>query len=174
MSVTSQKSLALGAAPEYKILSVTISPHLTAHGALRAAALATVVLVCASCATGDSPPPSATQAASSAAAASQATPRPTAPAELQGLWQATISTGEDVTLELRPSGFIVIRSGARGTGSIRVDGDQIVFASHCELGPGTYTWEIEGGTLTFTPGEPPDPCGNRIIFLEGAEYTRVE
>ena len=44
----------------------------------------------------------------------------------------------------------------------------------CFLGAGAYDWAIADGTLTFTPVEPRDPCGGRIIFLEGAAYTRVE
>jgi hypothetical protein len=94
--------------------------------------------------------------------------------ELQGLWQATISTGQAVTLELRPTGFIVNREGAIGTGAIAVEGERIVFTSRCELGPGTYRWSIQDATLTFTPIDSGDPCGNRLIFLEGAAYTRVE
>jgi hypothetical protein len=98
-----------------------------------------------------------------------------APDELHGLWQATISTGEAVTLEFRSSGYTVNRAGTFGSGSISVDGSRIVFASaRCELGSGVYEWAIEGETLTFRPLEPRDPCGNRIIFLENAAYTRVE
>jgi hypothetical protein len=80
-----------------------------------------------------------------------------------------------VTLELRPSGYTVNRAGTVGSGSLEVEGDSITFSSaRCELGPGEYLWAIDGDTLTFTPVEPRDPCGNRIIFLEGALYTRVE
>jgi hypothetical protein len=103
------------------------------------------------------------------------TPRLSAPMELQGSWEATISTGEHVILTFRPSGYTVNRAGAQGSGSIDVEGSRITFASaRCELGSGSYEWAIEGGTLTFTPLEPRDPCGNRIIFLEDAAYTRVE
>lgn len=98
-----------------------------------------------------------------------------APEELQGTWQATISTGERVILEFRASGYTVNRAGAVGSGSISVDGDTITFSSaRCELGTGSYQWAIEDGTLTFTPLEPRDPCDNRIIFLEDADYTPVE
>jgi hypothetical protein len=108
------------------------------------------------------------------AAASEA-PCATAPPELQGLWKATISTGEDVTLELGPSEYTVDRAGTVGSGSIEGEGDIVVFSSAlCELGSGPYRWSIDGETLTFTPLEPRDPCANRIIFLEGAAYTRAE
>lgn len=138
-----------------------------------ALALLAACAVCAACAADlVSPLASASPPGSTPPAA---TPRATAPTELQGLWQAVISTGEDVTLELRPTAWFVTRSGAEGNGSIRIDGDRIVFSSsRCELGVGTYTWTIDGGTLTFTPVQPRDPCANRIIFLENASYTRVE
>lgn len=137
-----------------------------------------LLMVCAAC-DADAPPaaPGSAEPSSSAAlsVSPTATPRATAPPELQGLWQATISTGEEVTLELRPTAWFVTRSGAQGNGSIRFDGDRIIFTSaRCELGVGTYEWAVEGGTLMFTPVEPRDPCSNRIIFLEGAAYTRVE
>jgi hypothetical protein len=107
-------------------------------------------------------------------AATSGAPRATAP-ELQGTWVATISTGEDVTLELRPGEYTVDRAGTVGSGSIEVEGDTVVFSSpRCELGSGEYRWSIDGGTLSFTPLEPRDPCANRIIFLEGAAYTRIE
>lgn len=137
----------------------------------------TLLALCAACTTEPavSPAASATGAESSEPSVSPVPSLAGAPSELLGSWQATISTGEDVVLELRPSGYTVNRGGAVGSGSIEVDGDSIVFASaRCELGPGEYRWSIDGDTLTFTPIEPRDPCGNRIIFLEGATYTRVE
>ena len=112
---------------------------------------------------------------SAASTAPSATPQPTAPPDLQGSWQATISTGEDVTLTLSPYGYTVRRSGATGTGSIDVDGDRVVFRSPiCELGSGAYQWAIDDGALAFTPLEPRDPCAGRIIFLEDAVYTRTD
>jgi hypothetical protein len=134
-----------------------------------------LLAACAACSTQlEASTPASAGGSSAPQPTSSPTPRPTAPTELQGLWQATISTGQEVTLELRPTGFIVNREGAIGRGAIAVDGDRIVFTSHCELGPGAYQWSIQGGTLVFVPLDPPDPCGNRLIFLEGAEYTRVE
>lgn len=132
----------------------------------------------ASCSGGAPSTPPAT-AGSASTAPSLTTPvasLATAPPELQGAWRATISTGEEATLTLRPKGYSVRRSlGGTGNGWIRVDGNRVVFSSTiCELGSGLYEWSIQDETLVFTPLEPRDPCGGRIIFLEGASYTRVE
>ena len=146
------------------------------------AAMMLIAVACAACSGGSSASTTATpsvpaseEQSSTAVPSAAPSADDSAPDELQGLWEATITTGEDVTLELRASGYTVNRGGAVGSGSISVDGSQIVFSTTlCQLGKGPYEWSIEGETLTFTPLEPRDPCGNRIIFLEGASYTRVE
>ncbi|MEO8510230.1 MAG: hypothetical protein ABI534_03210 [Chloroflexota bacterium] len=95
--------------------------------------------------------------------------------ELQGKWEAVISTGEQVTLTLGTGSYQVRRGPATGAGSVVVDGNVITFRStRCELGAGSYEWTIEGDELVFVPMEPRDPCGQRIIFLEDALYTRAE
>jgi len=147
------------------------------------AAAMVVLVICSSCSAAPEGTPTApvvtsarpSPSTSTASGGPAATPRPTAPPELQATWQATISTGEDVTLTLSPYGYTVRRGEATGIGNIRVEGNRIVFTSpRCELGPGAYEWSIEDGSLMFTPLEPRDPCDNRIIFLEDAIYTRTD
>jgi len=146
------------------------------------AAAMVVLVICSSCSAAESTPaaPVTTSARpapslSTVSVEPAATSQPTAPPELQASWQATISTGEDVTLMLSAYGYTVRRGEASGIGNIKVDGNRIVFSSpRCELGSGAYEWSIEDGALVFTPLDPRDPCVNRIIFLEDAIYTRTD
>ena len=151
--------------------------------AVGGAAAVLVIAICASCSAASDGTPTAIATTSAQPASSggrvstspSPTAHPTTPLDLQGSWEATISTGEDVTLTLSPYGFTVRRGSATGTGNIEVDGDLIVFTSPlCDLGPGAYEWSIQDGALVFTPLEPRDPCPNRIIFLEDAIYTRTD
>jgi hypothetical protein len=119
---------------------------------------------------GDTAGPSATLTGPSPTA----TPQATTPAELQGSWETTISTGERVTLELGRYGSVVHRGDNPGVaGDVDFDGERVVFSSpHCERGSGLYRWSVNSGELTFEPLEPRDPCPGRIIFLEGVVYTK--
>ena len=103
-----------------------------------------------------------------------ATPQATTPAELQGSWETTISTGEQVTLELSPYGYVVSRGDNPSVaGDVDFDGERVLFSSpHCERGSGLYRWSLDSGELTFEPLEPRDPCPGRLIFLEGVVYTK--
>lgn len=113
-----------------------------------------------------------TSSASATLGAQAPTPQATTPDELQGSWAATLSTGEKVTLDLSPYGYVVHRTETV-VGDVDFEGDRVVFTSpHCELGPGPYRWSIDSGELTFEPLEPRDPCPGRLIFLDGAVYTK--
>lgn len=147
----------------------------------RAVSVAVFALaICASCAAvpagsdTQSTPSSPSSAPASESSGPSTTTQPTTPAELQGSWHATLSTGEEVTLDLSPYGYTV-HGVDIVSGNIDITGDQAVFRSPvCDLGAGIYRWSIEGETLVFTPLEPRDPCAGRIGFLEGATYTRTE
>jgi hypothetical protein len=104
-----------------------------------------------------------------------ATPLPTeradmAPEVLQGEWQTT--NGDPATLTILRTSYQVRRGGGFGRGNISVDGQEIVFSGSelCE-GSGTYEWQIEDGTLTFTPLDD-DPCGGRTAVLIDRVYER--
>ena len=107
-----------------------------------------------------------------------ATPKPTAPripapADLQGRWQTVINDADKPVLTLTDFKYTIERLGI-GTGSIRVDGDQIVFfASNLCQGEGTYRWSIEGQTLTLA-AVGPDPCPNRADAIRNRPFTRID
>ena len=80
---------------------------------------------------------------------------------------------DHVQLSLRGIVYRIYRGGDSASGTISVVGDEITFSgsSLCD-GVGTYTWLIEGESLTFTAAEPADPCGGRLPVLDGVTYSR--
>ena len=90
---------------------------------------------------------------------------------MRGQWNATISTGEKVTLTLGKNSYTVVIAGLGGrSGRISVVKDEIVFSQgeDCQ-GSGTYNWSIEGEELTFAI-QGVDECG-RAVVLDGVTYT---
>ena len=96
-----------------------------------------------------------------------------APPELEGTWRTDLGNGDRVMLTLRGTSYGITRGGNSGSGDISVEGNTIVFSGSnlCD-GVGTYEWEIEDGSLTFTQEESGDPCGGRRPVLDGITYTR--
>lgn len=97
-----------------------------------------------------------------------------APPELSGIWETEFADGETLRLDLRGRSYTasVVGDPQGGSGKISVEGDTIEFSGSisCLGDPGsTYTWTIEGETLTFALVDE-DPCG-RKAFLDGSTFT---
>jgi hypothetical protein len=137
-----------------------------------ASGLVLMALAISSCAgTQASVPAASASPRPTASPTAQPTERPdAAPEELQGEWQTT--NGDPATLTILRTSYHVRRGGGFGRGNISVDGEEIVFSGSdlCE-GSGTYVWQIEDGTLTFTPVDD-DPCGGRTAVLIDRVYER--
>ncbi len=95
---------------------------------------------------------------------------PTVPAEIAGTWRRSVG-GQTVDLSLQV-GYTIQRGGGRGSGRVTIDGNDIEFhsSSLCE-GSGTYTWVVEGDTLTFTMVGT-DPCSGRSEVLVPGSFQR--
>jgi hypothetical protein len=95
-----------------------------------------------------------------------------APDELSGTWTTQVGSNE-VALTLRGDRYTITRGSASGSGMISVVGDQITFSgsSLCS-GVGTYTWSVDGETLTFEASDPMDPCSGRTSVLLGVVFTK--
>lgn len=91
------------------------------------------------------------------------------PAVLNGTWR----------LAVQRTTFGVAKSGVPAVaGSVKVAGNKITF--HDLAGPlackgaqpiGTYTWKLQGATLTLTKVK--DTCAGRSLILAGHHYTKV-
>ena len=78
--------------------------------------------------------------------------------------------GERVILALGESNYEIIRRRNNASGSITVQGDEIVFwpSTVCD-GTGTYRWSLTGDSLTFTTLIR-DGCPGRSEVLAGQTY----
>lgn len=108
--------------------------------------------------------------------AGESQPSPTAashPAEaLWGEWRTTISPGDDVTLTLRDGAYTIRRGPARGSGRVEATTAEALFSGSdlCD-GTGTYTWTVQGETLSFVSVSK-DACGGRSEVLDGKTYHK--
>ena len=100
------------------------------------------------------------------AATTTTTAEGAAPSELDGSWRAEDDDGETVRLSLRGTNYTIVRGPAEGTGKITVEGQTIAFhsGSLCD-GIDTYTWTVDGETLTLLP-PPAVECSGRAISLD--------
>jgi hypothetical protein len=116
--------------------------------------------------------PAATTTAEPATSKPTASPRPAAPAELQGRWQTEISASDRPILTITDFTYTIQRLGT-GTGGVAVHGDQIdFFGSNLCQGTGTYGWSIADGVLTLQSISQ-DPCANRADAIRGRPFKRI-
>jgi hypothetical protein len=100
-----------------------------------------------------------------------------APPEMTGQWRTDLNTGDlqfdRVSVSFDGTGYSVSRGPNSAGGKILVEGDRITFsnASVCD-GIGVYQWSVDGGTLTLTMLDPPDPCSGRSEIFDGVVYSR--
>lgn len=115
------------------------------------------------------PSPSSATAEPTPTATAVANP---APHELIGGWTTTIVLGEVVVLRIEPGTYRIVRGGNTGSGLIDVIGNEITFhSSNLCSGPGTYSWLIADGQLTFTATSD-DPCDGRSLVLVDVTYEK--
>jgi hypothetical protein len=111
-------------------------------------------------------------ATSPAATAAESSPNGVVPEELQATWRLESDTIEEpVRLSLRDASYSISRGGASGSGTIAVEGDELVFSDSnlCD-GVGRYRWTLDGERLSLERLE--EACSGRAPVLEGATYTR--
>jgi hypothetical protein len=102
-----------------------------------------------------------------------ATPAPdAAPPDLAGTWRRNLA-GVEILLTFQDTGYLIRRGGNMGSGTISVDGHQIVFSGSalCD-GIGTYTWAIDEGRLRLTEVE--EPCTGRSDALLLGTFGAVD
>lgn len=86
--------------------------------------------------------------------------------ELDGTWRADEDDGTMVRVTLRGTSYTVARGPAEGAGKFTVEGETITFhnGKPCD-GVDTYTWAVEGDTLTLVPPAEIE-CPGRHVNLD--------
>ena len=151
---------------------------MTERGVARFLVAVALVGALAGCGSVSAPSTPATEAAvttSEPTPTEQLSPSPAAdavPEELAGTWRRNVD-GEMVLLTLRDNGYRIQRGSQLGSGSVSVEGDEIMFSGSnlCD-GIGRYTWEFVEERLDFT--EIDEPCSGRAEVLPLGTFGRVD
>jgi len=90
-----------------------------------------------------------------------------------------IENGSTTTLVLDANAYTLFTFDGVGSGSVDVSGEDAkltFFNSNLCTGRGTYAWQLvekDRLAITATPSGN-DPCGGRMMHLDGRTYRRIQ